>query len=535
MNFAQRQAVITRYLAALRAVGDAEVHGVRVRDALKHGSTDLWAASELRESSLWRDSTLFDQITALVEEQGTDEQRAGERHGSDAAHRAPRGVRLRALAAWLRALLHATKRTSSASLDADIIFVEYWPSGAVVDGQQPRNWSSPYFRSLPDAMRDARYSVGFAHLHADGPITVPPSRVRESVTALTNADWRHVLFADYHGLSAWWSALCKWLTIAHRAPKPSKVGMRASAHPDVRRLWRWWVAKYARSVFGSHAVRSCLLSEYARRLVADNQRTRLWIIAFEGQSWESCLTRQLDAVGAQWIPYVHTMMRPWDLRAHTFLSEVSPRCLAVHGQHDYDELRHYDIPLFEVEALRYQQLDATTTVAGARLVPAMSQDRRWLVVGGADCDASAEQLAELLNAASSNDIERRLVVKWHPQCQRPDELVQASIEWSSQPLHELARSVDAALMVGSAAPLDTYLAGIPSCSFAETSGLSMTPIDEDEFFHLAVDGADAVQWLVAADQRRNEHPPVSRYFHLDQRLTRWRALVVDMMSSTPRN
>ncbi|MFM8508628.1 MAG: hypothetical protein ACKOBR_13260, partial [Actinomycetota bacterium] len=71
--------------------------------------------------------------------------------------------------------------------------------------------------------------------------------------------------------------------------------------------------------------------------MADNQRTKLWILAFEGQSWESCLTRQLDAAGARWIPYLHTMMRPWDLRAHTFLSEVAPQCLAVHGQHDHDE------------------------------------------------------------------------------------------------------------------------------------------------------------------------------------------------------
>jgi len=535
MNFAQRQAVITRYLAALRDVGDAKVGGVRVRDSLRCGNTDLWVASELRESSLWRDSTLFDQIGALVEQQILDDHQSEKQPRRRTLQTTRLGVQLRSVAAWSRALLHAIKRTTSESLDADIIFVEYWPSTVVVDEQRPENWSSPYFRALPNALRDAGYTVGFAHLHADGPVTVPPSNVRESFNALTSRDPHHVLFADYHGFSTWFGALRTWLSIIRRAPKPSTVGIETSAHPDAHRLWRWWSAKYARSVFGSHAVRSCLVSEFARRLVADNQRTQLWVLAFEGQSWESCLTRQLDAAGARWIPYVHTMMRPWDLRAHTFLSEVPPRCLAVHGQHDHDELHQRGVRLVHVEALRYQQLGDAAEVAGRRAASTTPRDRRWLVVGGADCQASAKQLADLINAATSNGIERKLVVKWHPQCRRPNDLVHPFLEWSNQPLHELARSVDAALMVGSAAPLDTYLAGVPSCSFAEISGLSMTPIEEGDFFHLAIDATDAVHWLAAADSRRNESPPVSRYFNTDERLLRWHALVGDVMTSMPRS
>jgi surface carbohydrate biosynthesis protein (TIGR04326 family) len=226
------------------------------------------------------------------------------------------------------------------------------------------------------------------------------------------------------------------------------------------------------------------------------------------------------------------MMRPWDLRAHTFLSEVVPKWLAVHGQHDHEELKIHGVPTREVEALRYQQL-ATPSVAGPDgIALATPSSRRWLVVGGADCDASARQLAELIDAARSNGIEREFVVKWHPQCRQPDDLVGANIEWTSRPLHEIARTVNAALMVGSAAPLDTYLAGVPSCSLSEPSGLSMTPIEEDDFFHLAVDAVDAVRWLASADHRRNAQPPISRYFLLDNRLSRWRTFISDTMSAS---
>jgi len=533
MNFTQRQAVIARYLAALRAVGDAEIRGLRVRDALWHDNTDLWAASELRESSLWRDSTLFDQISELIEQPSVGQQHVDDRDQGKTESSLPLSAWLRTAGAWCRALLHAAKRRGPRPLDADVIFVEYWPSTAVVDKQHPMNWASPYFRELPNALRDAGYSIGFAHLHTDGPVTAPPRSVRDSLAAVTSADRHHVLFADYHGFTAWSRALRTWLSITRRAPRTENVGIQTSNHPDAHRLWRWWSAKYSRSVFGSHAVRSCLLSEHARRLVADNQRTKLWILAFEGQSWESCLTRQLDAAGARWIPYLHTMMRPWDLRAHTFLSEVAPQCLAVHGQHDHDELQQRGVALHHVEALRYQQLGDATTDSGEPSALLEPQQRRWLVVGGADCQASAKQLAELLKAMGAVAVERKLVVKWHPQCRRPENLAYPFIEWTNQQLHELTCSVDAALMVGSAAPLDTYLTGLPSCSFAEPSGLSMTPIEQDDFFHLAEDGADAVRWMASVDHRRNESPSVSRFFNLDHQLPRWRTLVGDVLRSAP--
>ncbi|MFM8507203.1 MAG: hypothetical protein ACKOBR_05890, partial [Actinomycetota bacterium] len=66
MNRTERFAVIERYLAALRQLGDMRIGGAPLRDALRQGALDLWMASNTRESSLWNDDTLPDQIRALV-------------------------------------------------------------------------------------------------------------------------------------------------------------------------------------------------------------------------------------------------------------------------------------------------------------------------------------------------------------------------------------------------------------------------------------------------------------------------------------
>lgn len=513
MNVAQRHAVIARYLAAMRTTGDVVVAASTVRDTLRDGATDLWSASELRESSAWRDTSQLDQINALLG-------RASANTSFSASRSRPL---LRAIGAWTRSLLHSLRLPDSKALDAEVVFVEYWPTGTVVDPHQPDRWSSPYFGSLPEELCSAGTSVGFVHIHADGPATRPPHGVRQRLETLNRRGVPHRLLADEHSLGGWWSALRTWLRLVRRAPDATQIGERLNDSTDAQRLWAWWSRKYVGSVFGSHAVRTCLLSEFWRRTVEKNERTRLWIVAFEGQSWESCLARQLDAHGAKWLPYVHTMMRPWDLRAHTFLAEHTPARLAVHGNHDRAELANSGTALVDVEALRYQYLGRHLVGSPHNEAPNRNDERTWLIVGGAECDTSSRELREFLAKVDERTTGRSLVVKWHPQCAEP--VADGRFTISTQPLREAFKEANAVLMVGSAAPLDAYLAGIPSCSFASPSGLSTTPINEDEYFHVATDADDAVRWLMKADARRNERPPVDHYFIIDPGLPRWRAII----------
>ena len=519
MNDHERRSVIGRYVSALRAVGDAVIDDRTVRVALQSGTVDLWAASELRESSLWRDSTLFAQLNALV-------------HGSGATVLRTRtwAMLMRSVAAWARSLSHSIPTRDPKPLGCEVVFVEYWPSSANVAAGSETAWTSPYFRELPNRLRQSGVSVGFVHLHADDSVTKSPRHVEQSVSRLSEFGTPHRLVSDYLSVSTWWRALIAWLRIVRRAPAPADVEAAIRHHADASKLWSWWGVKYSRSVFGSHAIRTCVLGEMFQNMVSANRSTRLWVVAFEGQSWESCLTRQFDRNGAKWLPYVHTMMRPWDLRAHTFLAETPPAHLAVHGPHDDDELSGYATKILDVEALRYQQLGRVNTrTASASAISA--ENRTWVVVGGAECVVSAGELRELQDAMTRSGVRRRLIAKPHPQCTGQFDGIVGVDTSTSHSLSELLAGADAAIVVGSAAPLDSYLAGVPTCSFTDESGFAMTPLDEDDFFHCAASGDDAVAWLTAAEQRHNAEPPVPRYFIINESLPRWLKLVAEMLQN----
>jgi surface carbohydrate biosynthesis protein (TIGR04326 family) len=221
------------------------------------------------------------------------------------------------------------------------------------------------------------------------------------------------------------------------------------------------------------------------------------------------------------------MMRPWDLRARTFLREYPVSQLAVHGRHDHTELEILGTPLVEVEALRYQHLAVPSSRPATR---GASDEPTWLVVGGGDCERSAAELHELLKAMHQSAVERRVVARWHPQCTAPTDVTLGNVRFTTEPLHELVKHADAAFMVGRAGPLDTYLAGVPSCSLRDESGLAMSPIDENPLHHTATDADDAVNWMLAAEQQQGFTASTEDYFVIDEQLPRWMALVKKLMS-----
>jgi surface carbohydrate biosynthesis protein (TIGR04326 family) len=198
----------------------------------------------------------------------------------------------------------------------------------------------------------------------------------------------------------------------------------------------------------------------------------------------------------------------------------------VHGQHDLSELESLHPSLVLVEALRYGHLAAES----GQKRPPRFDDIRWLIVGGAECDRSNRELQEVLTAMRLQSVTPHVVIKWHPQCGAPTVELPDNASVSGEPLASLIDKTSVALMVGSAAPLDTYLRGIPSCSLRTPSGFSMTPVEESENFHTARDASDAVSWLLAAQSKPSFTPPVERYFSLDAALPRWRSLLASVLA-----
>ena len=519
-----------RYLAALRALGDLPLRGERLRDRLRVGAIDWWLASETRESSLWRDPSIGEQVAALT--------RAS--RDSYPAIPMPSAQIGRALLSWARSLFHSLRIPDSADLQADVVFVDYWTASSAGSSTKSSGvgassrWTSAYFSDLPDLLRASGVSIAHLHIHSDGPITKAPVVARRAVSELDTVGPRHLLVAGVLSPGLVARALVKWLRLQARSLRLFKVLEDSVADDDLRRLLPWWRGKLVASLRGGHSVRVAVLSELFGRVVSANPNTKVWVVAFEGQSWEACISRQLEHHDARWIPYLHTMMRPWDLRARTFIGEAPLLMIAVHGEHDSTELSGLGASLVEVEALRYQHFASRSTSATLSTDTATtelntSSHPTWLIVGGADCIASHLELTTLVSTMARLGIVRRLLVRWHPQCEIPSEMSSDYLVFTTESLSDLTTRVRVAYMVGSAAPLDTYLSGIPSCSLRAASGLDMSPIAEGPGHHIAETTEELIGWMVKSEAMSSFSPPIQYFFVIDPELPRWRSQIQAML------
>ena len=503
--------MIGRYLDALNALGSLRIHGSQVRELLRDDNTDLWGASSIRESSLWTDPLFFERLDGLIKNVSIRDVPTSRFRN-----------RFQVFGSWSRALIHAIfsrKPTSS----GDVVLVEYLsPSYPIGDRGE-----SPYFGHLPRLLADTGVSWSFLHIHSEGPVTCPTSTVRKIRRRLAARGISHVFLSDYLNLTVWIRAFLSWRMLTKQAPTSKQIEEAIPKDSDLERLWSSWRTMYEESVRGPHSIRTSLLSAMLCHAVQASRESRLWLSAFEGQGWEACLARSLDQNGVEWVPYLHTMMRPWDLRARTFLREVRPRQVAVHGKHDLAELASVHGSFVEVEALRYANLAKSST----SVETTTNSERYWLIVGGAECERSNSELENFLWVHHSLRSTRKLVVKWHPQCGRPTSPLPSNVTLSEESIAQLVNNASVALMVGSAAPLDTYLSGVPSCSMQTPSGFAMSPLEEGEYFHVADDAFAALQWMQSAEGKPMFSAPVGDYFNLDSAYPRWRKFLMEQLTT----
>ncbi|MGA1143474.1 MAG: hypothetical protein ACO3V6_09115, partial [Ilumatobacteraceae bacterium] len=241
---------------------------------------------------------------------------------------------------------------------------------------------------------------------------------------------------------------------------------------------------FEHSVRGTASVRSAMLAVGFRSAIKAVRGARLVVYPFEGQGWESLLERACSAENVPSIAYLHTIMKPWDLRAHTALREVPPRILALHGDHDRSELQavagiaesNSKTLTVPVEALRYGYL-ANSTMSQSRVL----LEIQVLVVMGSDCKNSNHQFAAVIDEIRRQGKPWKIQVKTHPQCPST-----ASIDPETQvvsgSLQEAFAESSAVFLCGTAAPLDSYLYGLPTAALIDDSGYSMNPLEPDDSF-----------------------------------------------------
>jgi surface carbohydrate biosynthesis protein (TIGR04326 family) len=507
----RRRELTDRYVAAIASLGGAEIGSFTVSNLLTVDGIDAWAASSLRESSLWADDDFFARVTALATGRATT----------------PRNTKsigracVEALGYALRSLVQVFRerdsRVSRRASTADVVVVDYATRSLTATP-----YLSPYVGKLDEVLRSDHRSVAWLHLTSSG---TPTSLTSDERT------WMHAVAGDHaHGFvrqfvtpSVVLSALRSWWTLQRRAPRWSEV-VGAASDTDVHTIAPLLANDYVRSVHGTVAMRTMLLGHALRRAVVTVRRDAIVIHPFEGQGWETLLINECAAQDVMCVSYLHTIMKPWDVRALTALTSVKAQRVVVHGAHDEAEICRTRSAVHVAEALRYQHLARAVTRT-------TDPDAPVLFVGGADCEESSRLFDALVAANGELPSPMNLWVKWHPQCAVSRDS-RANVTVVSDALDALFPRVRGVILAATAAPLDSYLAGVPTCSIVAPGAFSTNPLTADDTYLIAANATEAIGWMAGRSSESTSTastsqpgPDVGRWFVIDPELPRWRALI----------
>ena len=412
-------------------------------------------------------------------------------------------------------------RVSRRASDANVVFVDYATRSLTATP-----YLSPYFGRLSEVLRSDNRSVEWLHLTSSGTPTSLTTDERAWMRAVAD-DPVHGFVRRFVTPTVVLGAVRSWWTLQRRAPRWSEV-VRATGDADVLTIAPSLANDYVRSVHGTVAMRTMLLGHALRRAVATTRRDAIVIHPFEGQGWETLLINECAARNITCVSYLHTIVKPWDVRALTALTSVKAKQVVVHGAHDEAEIRTTGSTVHVAEALRYQHLARAVTRTGGPDAPV-------LFVGGADCEESSRLFDAIVAANHGLPSPMTLWVKWHPQCAVPTES-RDNVTVVSDSLDATFPRVRGVILGATAAPLDSYLAGVPTCSVIEPGAFSTNPLTADDTYFVASNATEAIAWMAGRSSDSTStvsptqsRPDIGQWFVIDPELPRWRSLIEQLV------
>ena len=526
VSTAQRRESIGRYVDVVHQIGRAVIHRQSLRDHLIVDGVDFWSASPLRESSPWS-SPIFSRLDVLLERaasvlDGVDSS------SSDVKQMPTQRIsRSRVWGYWcasaFSSLWNRTRRVGG-----NVVFVVFLPESNTPTSD--KEVVARYFGQLPEHAK----SMGLAPVVVFLPTNSRPA----SMTKGERRTWRtmrcemsSVPITSFVTPRTVWQSWKLWRRLQRQAP--SSFDVSSALKPNLKALWPRFESDFEHSVRGTASVRSAMLAVGFRSAIKAVRGARLVVYPFEGQGWESLLERACSAENVPSIAYLHTIMKPWDLRAHTALREVPPRILALHGDHDRSELQavagiaesNSKTLTVPVEALRYGYL-ANSTMSQSRVL----LEIQVLVVMGSDCKNSNHQFAAIIDEIRRQGKPWKIQVKTHPQCPSTAS-IGPETQVVSGSLHEAFAESSAVFLCGTAAPLDSYLYGLPTAALIDDSGYSMNPLEPDDSYFVGKTPAEVVAWLTSAMVGPRRVPSAERFFDLSPGFAKWEKIIHDALTA----
>jgi len=380
-----------------------------------------------------------------------------------------------------------------------------------------------YFGDLPEVLSSQSLSYSVLLLPTESrPVSYRSRRnPRSHQSVVTNA----AVISSFARPGALWRAFRNWRVLQRALPRPAKLIERPT-QTSMQVFARVMTRCITESFYGTIAARTALYTELFTRALHAAPEAKVVVYPFKGQGWETTLEQAAAWRGVATLPYLHTVMKPWDLRAHAALRECAPAGVWVHGPHDEAELVRHGVTLHRVEALRYQYLGAVHNPNFPRAEGEHQRvGQRILVTLGADCENSQAEMIAFCEAVERMQPSWMLQVRLHPQCPTALVPIGETITKSRRSLSDDLAACTSAFLCGTAAPLDSYLFGLPTVALRTSDGFDMNPLEADERFAYVDSAEEAVQWLATASGSSWANPDVARFFDIASELPRWHSFV----------
>lgn len=399
-------------------------------------------------------------------------------------------------------------------------------------------FASEYWNLLEPMFSKNNVKVSWTHQFVKSE-EFPNQRIAQALLTKLNKGSRnkHYLFETKPSIKSVLRAAMDYRRLCISGFRIRKISKGFIPKSSSLNLWPLFQKEWNDSLFGTTAIRHCLVLSTIEQEIASQSFCPLGIYIIEYQPWEIALIQAWNAAGhGKLIGVASAPIRFWDLRYFSDARSITPdgletkthlefrpvpHLLAVNSPISRELLETAGEPVsrvVDVEALMYQYL-------GVHQKDDLNASSGILVLGDFFPEMTDRILAMVQSWIESNESQQSIFFKPHPANLQPvsDELM-TGLSLTALPLSELFKMCSTVIAPSSSTgSLEAMSSGKHTISILDPTLLNSKPLSSmpDELF---VRNSYELQQAIRMETDTNKSV-VQQIFHLDPTLPNWKSLL----------
>ena len=399
-------------------------------------------------------------------------------------------------------------------------------------------FASEYWNLLEPMFSKNNVKVSWTHQFVKSE-EFPNQRIAQALLTKLNKGSRnkHYLFETKPSIKSVLRAAMDYRRLCISGFRIRKISSGFIPKSSSLNLWPLFQKEWNDSLFGTTAIRHCLLLSTIEQEIASQSFCPLGIYIMEYQPWEIALIQAWNAAGhGKLIGVASAPIRFWDLRYFSDARSITPA-----GLETKTDIQFRPVPQFfavnspisrelietagepttrviDVEALMYQYL-------GVHQKDDLNASSGILVLGDFFPEMTDRILAMVQSWIESNESQQSIFFKPHPANLQPvsNELM-TGLSLTALPLSELFKMCSTVIAPSSSTgSLEAMSSGKHTISILDPTLLNSKPLSSmpDELF---VRNSYELQQAIRMETDTNKSV-VQQIFHLDPTLPNWKSLL----------